>query len=39
VRHWLDRYAEAMSRPARLLFVVAIVLAALAFIAWLARRG
>jgi hypothetical protein len=32
-------YAEAMSRPARLLVVVAIVAAALAFIAWLAGRG
>jgi hypothetical protein len=32
-------YAEAMSRPARLLVVVAIVGTALAFIARLARRG
>ena len=36
---WPARYAQAMSRPARLLLVVAVVAAALAFIAWLAGRG
>jgi hypothetical protein len=39
VRSRLARYAPAMRRPLRLVIIIAIVAAALAFIARLAKRG